>query len=188
MEYSGELSREHSPKKRPRHGFCRKNKRHRLYEIWRSMRQRCYYPKRKDYHAYGGRGIKVCDEWKNSFICFADWALNNGYSDTLTLDRINNDGDYCPENCRWATRREQDINRPNIMLVEYRGSIYTLVELGDMFSVAPSSLRWRLSRGFAVDDAIKESIANRKKPWSAEEYKKKCAERKNKAKRKTETV
>lgn len=83
----------------------------RLYNIWCGMKQRCYYTKHKDYHSYGGRGITVCDEWKHDFKAFYDWAVNNGYRDDLTIDRVNVDGNYEPSNCRWATHLEQSKNK-----------------------------------------------------------------------------
>ena len=81
-----------------------------LYSIWRSMRNRCFNPNNKDFKYYGARGITVCEEW-NSFQSFQDWAMLSGYSEGLTLDRINNDGKYEPANCKWATRKEQAQNR-----------------------------------------------------------------------------
>lgn len=83
----------------------------RLYTIWRGMRQRCKNRNGKHYPDYGGRGITVCAEWDESYEVFRDWAIFNGYRDDLTIDRINNDGDYCPENCRWVTMSVQNANR-----------------------------------------------------------------------------
>lgn len=83
----------------------------RLFNIWRGMKQRCYYPSHQSYPHYGGRGITICDEWRQSFLAFRGWALANGYQEHLTLDRIDPDGCYCPSNCRWATYQEQTLNK-----------------------------------------------------------------------------
>lgn len=88
------------------HGMSRT----RLYRCWQDMKHRCLNATSKDYHRYGGRGITFCDEWKE-FEPFRDWALANGYDDKLTIDRIDNDGNYCPENCKWSTQKEQARNK-----------------------------------------------------------------------------
>lgn len=92
--------------------YYKHGKRHtRLWSIWQNMKSRCYNTKVKSYQDYGGRGVYVCGEWKNDFEAFYTWAMNNGYADNLTIDRINNEKGYEPSNCRWVTRKEQNYNR-----------------------------------------------------------------------------
>ena len=83
----------------------------RIYRIWANMKHRCTKASYRDYQYYGGRGIKVCEEWLGSFEAFRNWAISNGYVDNLTIDRRDNDGNYSPDNCHWVTRKEQNQNR-----------------------------------------------------------------------------
>jgi len=82
----------------------------RIESIWRGMKQRCFNPNNKAYHRYGGRGITICKEWLADYAVFEAWSLSNKYSDDLSIDRINNDGIYEPQNCRWATHQQQADN------------------------------------------------------------------------------
>lgn len=99
----------------------------RLYGIWENMRARCGNKKNPNYKDYGGRGITVCDEW-SEYTAFKNWALKNGYNPSLTIDRIDVNGNYCPENCRWATQKEQCRNTRFNHLLTYNGETKTLAE------------------------------------------------------------
>lgn len=90
----------------------------RLCKIWYGIRKRIYYKKDKEYHNYGGRGIKLCAEWQN-YLSFKEWALNNGYKDNLTIERKNFNKDYCPENCTWIPMNQQGLNRRGLIM--YKG-------------------------------------------------------------------
>lgn len=116
---------------------------HRLYSIWRDMRRRCKNPSRRKYDRYGGRGIRVCEEWNTSFYAFADWSYKNGYKDNLSIDRIDNDGDYCPENCRWVTMDIQANNKSVNHCLKYNGEIHTLKEWSDITGIPYSTIRSR---------------------------------------------
>lgn len=94
----------------------------RLYSIWCSMKRRCYNKNSGAYKNYGERGIRVCKQWINDFRTFEKWALKNGYNDDLTIDRIDNNGNYEPSNCRWITRAEQNRNKRNNVYITYNGN------------------------------------------------------------------
>lgn len=102
---------------------------HPLYRKWQDMKNRCYNPKVDRYSSYGGRGIKVCEDWKISFISFYDWSLSNGWKKGLTIDRKDVSKDYCPENCRYITMTEQGFNKRNTFYVEINSVKYSLAKL-----------------------------------------------------------
>ena len=99
-----------------------------LKKVWRGMKERCERPNHSSYKNYGARGISVCDSWKDDFDCFYQWAIANGYSNGLSLDRIDNDGNYCPENCRWATCKQQGNNTRSCRFITYNGDTKTMRE------------------------------------------------------------
>lgn len=107
----------------------------RLHAIWHGIKRRCYEKTHHAYPMYGGRGILMCDDWKNDFMSFYNWALEQGYNDNLSIDRIDNSLGYCPENCRWATRKEQANNRECVSKFTYNGNTHSLSEWCDMFGV-----------------------------------------------------
>ena len=100
-----------------------------IYKVWRGMKSRCYNKNNKAYKHYGGRGITVCEEWKNDFMSFYNWANDSGYKQGLTIERINNDGDYCPKNCSWVTQSDQCRNQRTTVFVKFREKQWVLSNL-----------------------------------------------------------
>lgn len=128
----------------------------RIHRIWHSMYCRCYYKTTNQYKNYGGRGIKVCDEWKHleGFIKFYNWAMQNGYKDNLTLDRIDVNGNYEPNNCRWITKKEQSNNRTNNVLYEFNGETKTSKQWCDQYGICQTTFIDRLKRGWTLEQAL----------------------------------
>lgn len=118
----------------------------RLYEIWQGMKKRCYKKTEPCYERYGGRGITICDEWKNDFMAFHDWALQSGYTDELTIDRKDNNKGYSPDNCRWSTAKEQGRNRRSNIKITIGNSTRTLTEWCEIFDVDYRKIRERYNR------------------------------------------
>ena len=112
----------------------------RLFTAWVHMKQRCNNPNDRAYKYYGARGITVCEQWANSFEDFRDWAMTNGYADNLTIDRIDVNGDYSPENCRWITIQEQQRNKRDNVRVSYNGQVKTVGEWAKEFNCYSSSV------------------------------------------------
>ena len=124
-----------------------------LRKVWDSMKRRCYNPKCDHYKWYGGRGITVCDEWRDSFPTFEEWAFANGYSDELSIDRIDNNQGYSPDNCRWATREEQARNRTNLIIVDG----LPLKAYCEKVGLNYKTVHCRLWRGWPLEEALNPS-------------------------------
>jgi hypothetical protein len=119
------------------------------------MKQRCSNPKTISYKYYGQKGVKVCDEWANDFQSFYDWAMSHGYSDNLTIDRKDGDGDYCPENCSWATNKQQQNNTSYNRLYTLQGLTLNVTQWAEKTGLPRNLLYKRLDRGWSIDEAIK---------------------------------
>lgn len=126
----------------------------RIYEIWRGMKKRCYLKSHTHYSNYGGRGIKVCDEWKQSVKSFNDWAVTHGYRDDLTIDRIDNDGDYCPDNCRWVTYKEQMRNTKRNHFLTVKGVTKTIKDWAETVGINEQTLCERAKRGWTDEQIV----------------------------------
>lgn len=137
----------------------------RLYQIYVHMCRRCYYEKYVLYHRYGGRGITVCDEWLNSYESFKEWALKNGYDynapkGQCTIDRINNDGNYEPNNCRWATIKEQSNNKSQNVLLTANGETHNMQQWADILGTKHATLESRYRRGWSDERIINTPVRN----------------------------
>ena len=129
----------------------------RLYSIWYQMKRRCSDTKCNKYAIYGGRGITVCEEWMD-FINFYEWALANGYKETLTIDRIDGNGNYEPSNCRWVTVTEQNRNKCNTKYCTFNETTKPLVEWAEEVGMNDGTLRSRLERGWDMKRAMTEQV------------------------------
>lgn len=137
----------------------------RLHDEWRAMKWRCS-PKYHDCKRYYDRGIRVCDEWQE-YIPFRNWAIENGYSDALTLDRINNDGNYEPSNCRWATQKEQANNTSKNVIILYKGRKQTLKQWSEELGLNYGMLKVRHRKGWTGDKLFMPSMRENFYPKSS---------------------
>lgn len=129
----------------------------RLYKIWNGIKNRTNPNskfKNTSYKNYSGRNIKMCDEWKNNFIAFYNWAISNGYKDNLTIDRIDNNGDYEPSNCRWITIKQQQNNKRNNRRITFNNETYTISEWNDILNYPYGLIKTRLHRGWSIERAM----------------------------------
>lgn len=133
---------------------------HRLWRVWSGIKRRCYAPEAAFYHRYGGRGITMCELWRNDFLSFYSWAVANGWKDGLHIDRINNDGNYCPENCRFVTPKENVRNRSGALKVLLNGEVMSLAHAAETLQVSYHAMHQAYSsrnlskyRAFGIADA-----------------------------------
>lgn len=125
----------------------------RLYSIWRHMRDRCYNPNNAWFHLYGGKGITICDEWSD-YHTFKKWALANGYADNLSIDRIDGNKGYCPDNCRFADAITQSNNTSRNVFIEYKGKRQTIAQWEREMGFPRHFLQKRLKKGWTVEAAF----------------------------------
>ena len=143
-------------KRNSTHGYSKE----RLYGSWCGIKKRCYDINEECYKHYGGRGIKVCNEWLHDYPTFRMWALQSGYNKDAgrgecTLDRIDVDGDYCPENCRWVNMKEQSLNTHRNVQFEYNGETHSITEWADLYGIDRITFRNRLLRlGWTIEEAL----------------------------------
>lgn len=157
----GCLNRETRAKRFWKHGGSHE----RLHSIWKGMIARTERENHINYNNYGGRDIKVCKQWRENFKKFYDWSMGHGYKDGLTIDRIDTNGDYCPENCRWVTMKEQNNNKRSNIKIEYKGEILTLTQWSERLGIGVDTLRARLYRlGWTVEKTFETPIDERKGP------------------------
>ena len=136
------------------HGLSRENgKQTLLHRVWMSMLHRCNNPKSQSYKYYGHKGISVCDEW-DSYENFYKWAIQNGYRKGLTIERIDNDGDYCLENCKWIPQSEQARNSKGVRFLTYKGQTKTYGEWEKVYGINRRTLEDRIKRGWNIQAAL----------------------------------
>lgn len=132
----------------------------RLYVIWAGIKQRCENANRRDYQNYGGRGIKLCNEW-HEYVAFRDWALANGYNDSKSIERIDNDGDYSPSNCRWDDYDAQMNNKRNSFTLSINGETKTAAEWSRVSGIPADRIRKRKRKGWTDSDAVFEPLSKK---------------------------
>lgn len=144
----------------------------RLYSIWRGIIERCTNKNHVFFHRYGGRGITVCDEWSTDFVPFMQWSYENGYSEGLTIDRIDNDGDYSPDNCRWVTMKVQRNNASTNKNLTFNGKTMNVTQWADELEVSRQALYSRLKKGWSVEETLSIPVTreNSRKSFRRNEY------------------
>lgn len=135
----------------------------RVYNIWRGIKGRCNNQNSTSYKNYGKRNITICEEWKNSFEQFYEWAINHGYKENLSIDRINNEGNYEPSNCRWVSSKMQSNNRRTNKHLSYCGEKHTITEWSELLGGEKSLIRGRLKMGWSLEKALSTPVRKYRK-------------------------
>lgn len=135
----------------------------RLYRIWYRMKRRCYREDDEHYKWYGARGIRICDDWLNDFLAFRNWALNNGYTDKLSIDRINVNGNYEPSNCRWVSQKTQCNNQTKNRYVVFQNAKYTVSQFADLLNYDYFTVINRLKLGWTPEQIAQTPEKERRK-------------------------
>lgn len=135
----------------------------RLYIIWQGIKRRCTNLNSNNYKNYGLKGISICEEWKENYLAFKHWAKKNGYSDSLTIDRIDSKGNYEPRNCRWVSQKVQQNNRSNNRYIIYNGQCHTLSEWSDITGISKSVIDSRLNKLHWSEEKTLSTPLRRKK-------------------------
>lgn len=144
-------------------GIKIKGKDKRLYKIWDSMKERCLNKNNKDYVRYGLRNIEICTEWLQNFVSFYNWAIANGYQDNLTIDRIDNNGNYEPNNCRWVEQKTQQRNKRSNKLITYNNETHCISEWAEIKNIPRKCLEYRIRNWDNLDKIFNRPVTKNNK-------------------------
>lgn len=150
----GCLRKELLSKRETTHGLSKT----RIYRIWKGIKRRCSKDTVKHWEDYGGRGISMCDEWKEDFMSFYKWSMNNGYKECLSIDRIDVNGNYEPSNCRWATQKQQSRNKRGTIRVLYRDELMPLMDACEKIGISEDVVLSRMKRGASGEEALLKPV------------------------------
>ena len=134
-----------------------------LYGVWIGIKQRCFNPKSASYKDYGGRGISICKEWEVNFMTFYEWAHSNGYKQGLTIERIDVNGNYCPENCTWISAEKQNINKRRTVYITFKGKTQTMRAWSEELGIPYGRIQSRKLNGWSDEDTL--TIPKQTKPF-----------------------
>ena len=146
---------------RATHGDSKRQKMKRLYRIWCAVKSRVSNKNQPQYKDYGGRGITICEDWASDYITFRDWSLKNGYNDTLTIDRIDNEKGYYPDNCRWVSMRTQQRNKSRNRDITFNNETKTLSEWAEALGMNYFTLHKRMQHGWSIEKAFTKPLKKR---------------------------